>query len=155
MKLLLLCLVTGFWSQIASASSPASGTARILETVNDNRIFFSVRISTDREVKPGIQFYPEIRVILDDGSYIDGGLGCFPSGLGNGSESGGDVYTVGRIPRKRVIKRLEPVARIGMPMQPFLLDQGTKWIEPLNDRTLNQLLEAGGMIIRIPVEASK
>lgn len=151
MKTLALILALG--SLATAAPEPlATGTA----TQIPNSGSFLLRFSVSKAAGPGLRFYPGIRFVLDDETWIDGKLGCFPFGAVAGDESGGEIHmgaTV-EIPAGRTLKHVAVVAAVGDPRDsPFGVQQGEAAL--LDDHKLEQLKIAGGFILSFPITSAE
>lgn len=150
--LMLVAIICGYVLPL-SAAPAAGGTARLL-TVDDS-VRFMISVKVHENAKPGVSFYPMIRIVLEDGTWIDGALGCFPTGIGSGQELGGDAGPFGKMRVGKKIKRIDLVGKIGDPDGYFRLNDANKLISPLDDKTLEKLKANGGFVISIPVTSAK
>ncbi|MCE9611343.1 MAG: hypothetical protein K8R23_14200 [Chthoniobacter sp.] len=132
-----------------------TGTATQYVTKANDPLSFIFLIETDKSIAPGIRFYPCLRIVFADGTWIHGRTGCFPIGMKAGTQSGGDAHsTVPAGPADRAV-RIELVVKFGEPNKLFLPEEFGRQIPPLDDETLDILKRAGGFVISIPVVPAK
>lgn len=152
MKTLILLFALCF-SGSAIAEPLATGTVTGIPKSGS----FWLRFKVSKEAAPGLRFYPNVRFVLDDGTWIDGHLGCFPDGASTGEESGGEISMWGRttLPADRTIKHVSVVAAVGDPRASFFGVKPGEVFQRLDDRVLKELEKEGGVILHFPCEKAE
>ena len=147
---LLSAMITLCFVSCDKAEPLANGTAYKVP----NSDSFMLRFKVAKEAKPGLQFYPNVRFVFDDGNWIAGHAGCFPSGASAGQELGGDlsIWDSAAIPRGRTLDHVAILAIVGSPTgSSFGFKQGDS-IPRLDDRVLANLENKGGVLLQFPIK---
>lgn len=144
--LLVLCTLNS-----ARPEPLATGSAVPFPGSND----FLLSITVSRDVKPGLRYYPCIRFVLNDETWIDGHLGCFPTGGTPGNVSGGDIRMWGKATQLggKKLAFVDMVAAVGVPDSRFFGTQEGEGISNLTADALENLKKKGGVLLRFPIRA--
>lgn len=149
MKLLILIVALCSFNN-AFAEPLATGTVTRISKSDS----YLLRFKISEEAKPGLRFYLNIRFVLNDDTWIDGHLGCFPSGGSGGEESGGEISMWDRvaIPAGKTLKHVAVVAAVGDPSAGLLGTKPGEIIPRLDNRVLSKLEKEGGFVLIFPIK---
>ena len=132
----------------------ASCTARFLKEANfiDGESFF-LEIKFKGTFTPGIQLHRMFKIMFDDGTWIYGTVGCFPTGVSVSNKIAvGEVRSLKKIPENRIIKSVQFLGRIGDPNMLFIDPEHQNSFDTIDNQSL---IKAGGFVIDIPVREIK
>ncbi|MCE9611344.1 MAG: hypothetical protein K8R23_14205 [Chthoniobacter sp.] len=132
-----------------------TGVAKQFPTKDNDPLSFFLTFEADKSIAPGIRFYPAMRIVFADETWIDGRGECFPTGMRSGIKAGGGVSSIHPTGPVPPVKLIEIVATFGEPNKFFLPEEFGRQIPPLDDKTLAILKRAGGFVISIPVVPAK
>ena len=113
---------------------------------------YALQLTVSKDATPGIRFFPCIRFVLDDGSWIEGFLGCCAFSVSSGRESGGEIRIKEglSIPAGRTLKYVAVVAAVGDPVDSYLSPRSGDLFQKLDDQLLSELKETGGVLLKFP-----
>ncbi|MCE9611345.1 MAG: hypothetical protein K8R23_14210 [Chthoniobacter sp.] len=132
-----------------------TGTAEQVVTKANDRLSFRLKIETDKNLAPGIRYYPFMRIIFADGTWIHAEGWRFRGSMRPGRMFGGSIQSCEPVGRADRAVRIEVVATFGEPNKFFLPEEFGSGFRRLSDKTLDILKRAGGFVISIPVVPAK
>lgn len=148
MKVLLLAAALGCFGTLLAAPL-ATGTATRIPKSDS----FLLRFTVSEEAQPGIRLYPMIRLVLDDGTSIDGMLGCCVFAAPCGATSGGEVRLLAdrSIPEGRTVTSVAIMAKEGNPADSYFGVRPNEGFLPLGETVLKRLETEDGHLLQFTV----
>lgn len=135
------------------AAPLATGTATRIPK-NDS---FLLRFTVSDEAQPGIRLYPMIRLVLDDGTSIDGMLGCCVFAVPRGASTGGEVRLSPdqSLPEGRTVTSIAVMAKEGAPADSHFGVRPNEAFLPLDETVLKRLETEDGHLLHFAVVAAR
>ena len=151
MKATLLAITTCALSNAFAEPLAVGEVSSSIKTKTGNSHIWSFTVSKDAD--PGIRFFPSIRFVLDDETWIDGRIGCGPAVALSGSKSGGEIAMCDKaIPEGRKLMYVDIVAAVGDPKDMLFGVKQGEAIPYLTEEVLTRLKKQGGVVLRFPMK---
>lgn len=148
MRVFLLAAALGSFVPLL-ASPLATGTATKIPESDS----YLLRFTVSEEAQPGIRLYPMIRLVLDDGTSIDGMLGCCVFAASRGANAGGEVRLLAdrSIPEGRTVTSIAVMAKEGNPSDSYFGVRPNEGFLPLDETVLKRLETEDGHLLHFAV----